>query len=143
MLGGVICLHEITLSRMAWGPGDHIAFAKLLCGDSGLSNVLLATTKWGQVASAKGATRERELAGKYWQEMVQNGSTMIRFNLTQESAWEIIDSLLSKPPIAIRSLQDQQRSFMKQSYTAAKPKANIFGLFQSLLAAIRFRKLLR
>jgi len=143
MLGGVICLHEISLSRMAWGPGDHIAFAKLLCGDSGLSNVLLATTKWGEVAPAKGATRERELASKYWQEMVQNGSTMTRFNLSRESAWEIIDSLLSKPPIAIRSLQDHQRSFIKQSHTAVKPKASVFGLFQSLLAAIRFRKLLR
>lgn len=143
MLGGVICLHEISLSRMAWGPGDHIAFAKLLCGDSGLSNVLLATTKWGEVAPAKGATRERELASKYWQEMVRNGSTMTRFNLSRESALEIIDSLLLKPPIAIRSLQDHQRSFIKQSHTAVKPKASVFGLFQSLLAAIRFRKLLR
>lgn len=136
MLGGAIYLHEITLSRMAWGPGDHIAFAKLLCGDSGLSNVLLATTKWGQVAPAKGEARERELSSKYWQEMVRNGSGMARFNLTQESALEIIDSLLQKAPISILSLQDQQRSFIGQP--TKKQTTGVFGLFRNLFATFSF-----
>ena len=137
MLGGVIYLHEISISHVAFGRGDHVALAKLLCGDYGLINVVLVTTKWGEVAADKGVMREQELASKYWREMMQNGSTMARFNLTRGSAWEIIDSLLSRPPIPIHSLQDQRRSFIEE-YTAVMPKANVFGLFQGLSSTIHF-----
>lgn len=107
-LAGILCFHEITLTRMGWGARS--AFTTLLCSDARLSNVLLVTTKWGEVERGTGEKREADLKNIYWNEMMQSGATMMRFERTQTSALKILDVLLQKTPISVQSLVDQQRS---------------------------------
>jgi hypothetical protein len=49
---------------------------------------------WSHVDEEKGRRREEELRVNYWKTMVARGSEVVRFNDTQESAWEIVRLLL-------------------------------------------------
>jgi chromosome segregation ATPase len=69
---------------------------KKLSGEEAAKYIVLATTKWGEVANATGERRERDLSDEYWKAMLEQGSHMDRFQNTHTSAWEIIDLILGK-----------------------------------------------
>ena len=48
---------------------------------------------WDDVDEKVGETREKELKSKYWQSMLERGSTTGRFMRTRESAFNLIDPL--------------------------------------------------
>jgi hypothetical protein len=78
-----------------------------LCGDDALKNVILATTKWGDIEQSVGLRREHQLSDTYWKTMLVQGSRMDRFMLTRESAWAIIELILSNEPIDALHIQEE------------------------------------
>ncbi|KAG0694749.1 P-loop containing nucleoside triphosphate hydrolase protein [Suillus ampliporus] len=90
-LAGVIYLQEITQKRMRGATHkNHVMFTKL-CGHLASQNVVLATTKWGQILEETGLRHEEELKSKFWKGMIDHGSKVARFQDTYESAWRIVD----------------------------------------------------
>jgi hypothetical protein len=53
------------------------------------------------VSQDRGQMREDELNSKYWKSMIARGSNTTRFDNTTESAWRVVDYLLScrNPPV--------------------------------------------
>jgi len=74
-----------------------------ICGMEIMSNVVLVTTFWEQIPRDVGRNREEELRTTFWKEMLNDGlgCEMKRFELSHNSAWEIVNCLLSKQPIPI------------------------------------------
>jgi len=91
-LGGIIYLHEISQTRI--GPAkENIDMFHKLCRPSTVKNVILTTTKWGDVPPDVGQEREDELSSQYW-----SGSDICRFDNTPDSARIIVDRILQKDP---------------------------------------------
>ena len=81
---------------------------KELCGKDNFKNVVLVTTMWDQVVEDVALRHEQELQSDFWQSMIRLGSTTHRFHLTEESAWDIINTLSVSPPGERRPLQIQR-----------------------------------
>jgi hypothetical protein len=96
-LAGIIYLHEISQSRFEISRMSLVMLNKL-CGNDALSKVILVTTKWGDISADVGQRREQQLADTYWKEMLDKGSEMARFMNTPESAWAIVDLIVSRDP---------------------------------------------
>ncbi|EDR05892.1 uncharacterized protein LACBIDRAFT_302516 [Laccaria bicolor S238N-H82] len=100
-LGGLIYLHDISLPRMKGTALRNLEVFKKLCGDRALRSVVLGTTKWTELPVAStsvedvGEQRLKELCGKYWLEMIERGSIVRKFEDTQQSAWDMVDSVLA------------------------------------------------
>jgi len=105
-LAGIIYLHEISQARMLGTSRKNLTMFKKLCGDRALKNVILATTKWDDIAPGVGEPREQQLSNKYWKEMVSQGSKIKRFTHTRESAWAIVDPIVNKDPISVLIQQE-------------------------------------
>ena len=107
IIAGIICFHEITLTRM--GQAARSAFKKLLCSDALTKDayVLLVTTGWEKVGSAIGKKREEDL--RKWMIRIRSGAKMTRFQPPKISTSMILDILLHKPSICVQALVDQQR----------------------------------
>lgn len=93
-LAGIIYLHDISENRMFGTSRKNLDMFRKLCGDDALKNVILATTKWAGVSPELGARREKQLADMYWNEMIDHGSTVVRFNDSHPSACDIIDNIV-------------------------------------------------
>ncbi|KAH7920698.1 hypothetical protein BV22DRAFT_1039560 [Leucogyrophana mollusca] len=89
-LAGVICLREIPLQggRMPPSP-NYLRELAGLCGKDAYQNIIMATTKW-RVEGEVEIHHERELSRRYWGNMIKQGSRMVRFGGTYESAWDIV-----------------------------------------------------
>jgi hypothetical protein len=95
-LGGLIYLHDISLPRMKGTSLRNLEVFKKLCGDRALRSVVLGTTKWTELEShSVGEQRLTELRDKYWLEMIERGSIVHNFDNTQQSAWDMVDSVLA------------------------------------------------
>ena len=79
-----------------------------LCGRDNFQNVVLVTTMWNEVSQDEGQLREEELHNDFWHLMIRLGSTTHRFDLTEESAWDIINCISVSPPDERRPLQIQR-----------------------------------
>ena len=129
-IAGFIYFHDIALTRMEWATLS--AFTTLLCGDALPKNVLLVTTKWGEVDPAEGEKREEDLRNIHWKEMVQSGATMARFEPTPTSTSAILDILLRNPAISVQTLMDQRKSlkpakgimiWLRKAFTGSRHKS--------------------
>ena len=78
-----------------------------LCGRDNFQNVVLVTTMWNEVSQDEGQRREEELQNDFWHLMIRLGSTTHRFDLTEDSAWDIIDCISVSPPDERRPLRIQ------------------------------------
>jgi F0F1-type ATP synthase membrane subunit b/b' len=93
-LAGIIYLHRISDNRMSGSPLKNLQMFGKLCGDGAIKNVVLATTMWSKVKPDVGERREKELEDKYWREMLNMGSQMMRFGDTFDTAWRMIDQVV-------------------------------------------------
>lgn len=103
-LSGIICLHDISKKCSSQPSYKNLTVFKQLCGHSALANVILATTRWGQITPEMGQDRERQLADGYWKEMILRGSAIMQVQ-SDESAREIIDRILDN--IDFNLVQDE------------------------------------
>ncbi|KAG2336075.1 hypothetical protein BDR05DRAFT_1006190 [Suillus weaverae] len=90
-LTGVIYLHDICDPRL------HMSLDvfRRLHGGNAENHAILATTKWGQVATDVGERRERLLKSLFKQEMVTHESEVARFLGSHTSAWDVMKPILA------------------------------------------------
>ena len=93
-LGGVIYLHDISLSRMLGATRKNLEVFQKLCGDDAFRSVILGTTKWGDVFKEEGDMRTEQLRDNYWRDMVDQGSKVFKFEDSSKSAWTMVDSIV-------------------------------------------------
>lgn len=80
-----------------------------LCGDSILTQVVLVSTMWGELAIDDGMSREKELEEFYWKPLIERGSKLDRLSRNDsEDAWRIIGQLIRRNDLrAIARLQEE------------------------------------
>jgi len=100
-VAGIIYLHDISQTRMFGSTRKNLQLFNQLCGDDALKNVILGTTKWGDIKEDVGKRREGQLAESHWKDMLSYGATMVRFKNTPESAWDIVKLILRKQVTAL------------------------------------------
>ena len=67
-----------------------------LCGEDALQDVVLVTTKWGEIRKEVGEQREKRLKETHWKTMIDHGSQIRRYNCSYDSAWEIVNLIRKK-----------------------------------------------
>ncbi|KAF9533600.1 hypothetical protein CPB83DRAFT_757544 [Crepidotus variabilis] len=92
-LNGLLYFHRISDNRMAGTPLKNLRLFEKICGE-GFDNVIMTTTMWDEVEDEEGDQREKELADIYWKTLIKRGSQVRRFYHTQESAFQVIASIL-------------------------------------------------
>lgn len=93
-LNGVVYLHRISDPRMRGTAAEDLLTFSRLMGNEGSSKVVHVTTMWDEVDQNLGQARELELS-RYWRFLVEEGSSMYRYDGTRASALRIISSLSS------------------------------------------------
>ena len=108
-LAGVVYLHRITDNRMGGAATKNLRMFRSLCGDEGLSCVVLATTMWGMVSSPEGEKREQKLMNtdSFWGSMLNNGSTVKRQDNGAVSALEILRYIIRKRSKITLKIQEE------------------------------------
>lgn len=67
---------------------------KLIIGSNNYKNLLLVTTKWGDdTRKREFEKRQQELEDRYWEDLIDGGAGIYRFEGTAESARSIISQL--------------------------------------------------
>ncbi|KAI6095302.1 kinase-like domain-containing protein [Pisolithus croceorrhizus] len=94
-LSAILWFHRIMDSRMVWLPLKNLRIFEKLCGKVALPKVVLVTTMWDEVDDA-GEERLRELKDSYWQTMMLKGSKTFEYKDTQESATQLIRSVVHR-----------------------------------------------
>ena len=87
---------------------SNVKVFRNICGEAGLSRVVLATTRWDICPSDTGARREEELVANFWTNLLQDGDTeatpgrakMMRLHNTTEAAQQIVEEILKGVPDA-------------------------------------------
>ncbi|KAG6811113.1 hypothetical protein H0H92_008960 [Tricholoma furcatifolium] len=95
-LAGVIYLHEISQTRMLGTARKNLDMFNKLIGESATKNVVLATTKWGDIPDEVGARREEQLRERHWKWMIDLGAKLYRFTDSREAGWAIIQHILDQ-----------------------------------------------
>ncbi|KAJ2920881.1 hypothetical protein H1R20_g16213, partial [Candolleomyces eurysporus] len=97
----VVYMYPIYPNRMTRSDCSNVKVFRKICGDGGLSRVILATTRWDVCPPETGTKREQELEKNFWrnlldQSQAQGTATMKRLPTGPEHAWNIIDAILEK-----------------------------------------------
>lgn len=135
-LAGIIYLHEISQNNILPARRNFDTFNKL-CGPSSIKNVVLATTKWSDIPEKVGEKREKLLKDDHWKDMLENGSVMLRYEGTQDSARSIIDQVLMHKPLDAVQIQ---RELIDLNKILAETEAGR-SLYYSLNGLLEARKM--
>ncbi|QYT06119.1 hypothetical protein H0G86_012985 [Trichoderma simmonsii] len=132
-LTGIVYLHRITDNRMGGTALKNLSIFKKLCGDEGLSCVVLATTMWGFVSREEGERRERDLSTKpeYWAGMVNRGSKVLRLDKGAISALAVMEHIFAQRRRITLDIQQEMASGKTLDETSAGQEV------QADLAALR------
>lgn len=120
-LAGIVYLHEISQARRVTGtPRRNLDMLNRLCGQEATNNVILATTKWGDVRPEVGTEREKQVAAQDWKHMITLGSRMCRLDGSSKSAWAVIELLISsaEKQDAIR-IQEESNTFINRPLSSS------------------------
>jgi hypothetical protein len=91
---GVIYLHDITNSRMRGSLKRELEIVKLIIGSHNYKHLLLVTTKWGDgTRKREFEKRQQELEDIYWEDLINGGAGVFRFEGTAESGRSIVSQL--------------------------------------------------
>jgi hypothetical protein len=72
----------------------ELEILKLIIGSDNYKNLLLVTTKWGDESRKREfETRQHELEDRYWEDLIDGGAGIYRFEGTAESARSIVSQL--------------------------------------------------
>lgn len=99
-LAGIVYLHRITDPRMQGSALKNLHMFQKLCGDRGLSSVVLATTMWKGLEATEegrqvGQQRSEDLQKpEFWGAMIKRGSRIVKHDGSPESANSIVGSLI-------------------------------------------------
>jgi hypothetical protein len=132
-LAGIILLQRITVNRMTDPPIRNVRKFEALCGENNTRNVILVTTVWSHLSNKSvGERREAEMREGYWRKMLEYGSTTARFEDTYESAWSILDIVLTKS-FVIPFLLQEEMSDLRKSLPKTESADALYKILQELL----------
>jgi hypothetical protein len=93
-LMGIIYLHDITQYKWTGALKRQLKIVKLIAGQENFKHILLVTTKWGDGARKdEFEDRQAELEDDYWEDLVEKGARVLKFEGTAESAKGIVSQL--------------------------------------------------
>jgi hypothetical protein len=101
-VGGVIYMYPIYPNRMTRNDRSNVEVFQKICGDQGLSKVILTTTRWDICPPESGEKRKKELVDTFWRDMlaVSPGShtkaEMTALYNSKHSAWDLIRLVLQR-----------------------------------------------
>lgn len=104
-----------------------------LCGDRAAHKVILVTTMWDKIDPVVGERRQSELEYKYFHRLLRRGATVMRFNNTYQSAWEIMEAIFAESERQPILIQEELVDLNKRLNETSAGKA-LYGTLQSLLA---------
>jgi hypothetical protein len=121
---------------MAGTPLKNLHMFANLCGDDASKNVILATTMWELVSGDEGDRRQKQLEGKYWKGMLENGSTVARLQPnTFDSAWNIVNVIVGKNSQESRPLLIQEEMVdLRRLLSETQAGITLYSTLQRLLA---------
>ena len=100
-LKGIVYMQRITDIRMTGSSMKTFQIFQKICGETALKNVLLITSRWGEVEESLGASRERELRDEFWAYMLGKGSRMSRFHGDRQSAITLVGQVLVQDSVVL------------------------------------------
>ncbi|KAF4582668.1 hypothetical protein EYR40_002591 [Pleurotus pulmonarius] len=133
-LAGILYFHRISDNRMAGTPLKNLHMFEKLCGKTALKNIILTTTMWDEVEGKTGEQREEELKKHYWKSMISQGSTAMRFENTEQSAWNIIDAIVNSHNERYAVELQEELVDMKQGLPETKAGQELYGKLQALVS---------
>ena len=104
MLSGLLYFHRISDNIITRTSLRILNVFQELCGRDNFQNIVLVTTMWDEVRGDEGQLREAELKHDFWHLRIRGGSITHRFDFTEESAWNIINTISVLPPDERRPL---------------------------------------
>ncbi|KDR86083.1 hypothetical protein GALMADRAFT_401800 [Galerina marginata CBS 339.88] len=122
-LSGMLYFHRITDIRLTGRDRRTMAMFAEFCGMEAAKIVRFVTTMWDEVEDEKvGEQRESYLKAEHWSQMLLHGASTARFLNTPESAWGVIEIILSRLPTAAIMLELQQE-MLRSKRTLMETKA--------------------
>ncbi|KAL1302313.1 hypothetical protein AAFC00_002727 [Neodothiora populina] len=104
-LSDIIYLHQIYYNRVDGPSLRNIELFRKLCGEGGLSNVILATTMWDTGKTVEDIKtfemREEQLIQDFWKRMIDKGSQVRRYYNSRESALDLIHDLMRRDTVTL------------------------------------------
>jgi hypothetical protein len=138
-VGGVVYMYPIYPGRITRNDCANIKIFQKICGEAGLSKVILATTRWNACPPQSGESREQEIWRSFWNGCsdppVSQAESMTRLNNSPDSAWSVIDTILKRMEdngvvLALqRQLVDKGKT-LSQTDAAQELRAKILHLLQ-------------
>ncbi|KAF8147713.1 hypothetical protein B0H34DRAFT_739004 [Crassisporium funariophilum] len=102
--GGIVYLHDINQSRNQ-SRIETLTLVKLTCPEPA-NHVLMTTVKWGRIQQhSRDEHREQELKTSVWKKILDRGARICRFINTQDSAWEVVDTVLQGGTLELHIVQ--------------------------------------
>ncbi|KAF9468408.1 hypothetical protein BDZ94DRAFT_785543 [Collybia nuda] len=132
-LAGIIYFHRISDNRSTVTPLTNFGMFRKLCGKNSLHNIIMATTMWDDVEIGVGAERETELMATDWKAMVDQGSAVLRFDRTEESAWNILDRFVRNANTRHANLLQRDLVDLKRRLPDAKSAQKLFAELEALV----------
>lgn len=81
---------------MGGTPRRNLVMFGKLCGDQAARHVVLVTTMWDEIKRIDLAEEREDGLKKYWNPLLEQGATTGRFDNSQQAAWKILDSLITR-----------------------------------------------
>jgi len=100
-LKGIVYMQRITDIKMTGSSMKTLQIFQKICGETALRNVLLITSRWGEVEESLGASRERELRDDFWAYMLGKGSRLSRFHGDRQSAITLVGQVLVQDSVVL------------------------------------------
>ncbi|PPR06276.1 hypothetical protein CVT26_004940 [Gymnopilus dilepis] len=139
-IAGILFFHDIFQQKYASiSRPELVALRASFNGSKAFSRLCLVTTKWALFQDeTEGEVREKELKETYWSLLIQNGSQVKRFEDSQESAKEIVNTLLGAPGEADVDLPAQAAKLRHnllqlQGQQATGTDSSLSSIFQLLV----------
>jgi len=106
--GGIIFLHDISVTRAQPKLDSPISVLERLTRPHPAGHVVMTTVRWEKVQDdgLVAQQKEQELQGRIWKRILESGGEMRRFINTADSAWDIVDTLLGKNPLKLGTVRE-------------------------------------
>jgi Fe2+ transport system protein B len=105
-LSGVIYMHRISDNRMGGLSQRNFKMFKEMCGVEAAKNVVIVTSMWDEVNTARGEAREKELKSLFFKPILDQGAQLLRNDNTPQSALRIIAHFIENQPVPLKIQQE-------------------------------------
>lgn len=129
LLCGIIYLYRISDNRFGGLAVENMAMFKKICGKTAMSNVVIATTMWGELDAApdrrrREVLREQELQTNsvFFKAAFDEGAQSLRLSGDRSSAMEAINFLINKDPVVLEMQRElvEGRKTLRQTAVGKK-----------------------